>query len=223
MQSGAWQSRDPILAALCGILLALSSTVPAQSVDQRPGAARLQLIPHTQRLYQSQSTGRAQSPSPTPQITQLCKPSVTGDKIVATAEQRKRAGDIALPPLTDEANGFAWPDTELGVIKTASGYTFFGSDGGYHARQYWEDEKEGNNKYGSVTRTLGSLDNPLGSESPIDVTIKPNPDPAVRFIGYPKASPVPASYSWSTTLRSPRSRPKVLTPYWPSPPHPMKA
>lgn len=113
-------------------------------------------------------------------IVQLCNPVVSEDTIVATPGQRARAGKIALPPLTDQVNGFAWPDTELGVIKTAQGYTFFGSDGGYHARQDWEDVSEGNNKYGSVTRTLGSLDDPLGSEPPIDVSIRANPDPAVN-------------------------------------------
>ena len=40
------------------------------------------------------------------------------------------AGEIAEPPLTDQADGFAWPDTPLGVIKTDTGYAFFGSDGG---------------------------------------------------------------------------------------------
>jgi hypothetical protein len=45
-----------------------------------------------------------------------------------------------------------------------------------------------NNKYGSITRTLGTLDNPLGTEAPIDVTIRPNPDPSIN--------PVYASYDY---------------------------
>jgi hypothetical protein len=44
----------------------------------------------------------------------------------------------------------------------------------------WEGQYYGNNKYGSITRTVGTLDNPLGTEPPIDVTIKPNPDPSVN-------------------------------------------
>ena len=64
--------------------------------------------------------------------------------------------NIAEPPLTDSANGFAWPDTELGVVKTNQGYAFFGSDGAFHARQNWEEQSFGNDKYGSVTRTLGT-------------------------------------------------------------------
>jgi hypothetical protein len=139
-----------------------------------------QTVPHAPRSDICPAAAPAQSTPPSEKIAQLCNAIVTDDTIVATPAQRMRAGAIALPPLTDAANGFAWPDTELGVLKTAQGYTFFGSDGGYHTRQTWEDVSEGNNKYGSVTRTLGSLDNPLGSEPPIDVSIRPNPDPAVN-------------------------------------------
>jgi hypothetical protein len=58
-------------------------------------------------------------------IVQVCNPTITVNRVVATAAQRKAAGEIAQPPLTDQANGFAWPDTPLGVIKTEAGYTFF--------------------------------------------------------------------------------------------------
>jgi hypothetical protein len=62
----------------------------------------------------------------------------------------------------------------------AGAISFFGSDGGYHARQWFEGREYGNDKYGSITRTVGTLDNPLGTEPPIDVTINPNPDPSVN-------------------------------------------
>jgi hypothetical protein len=113
-------------------------------------------------------------------VTPLCTPTIIAKKEVATAMQREAAGDIAQPPLTDSADGFAWPDTPMGVVKTGNGYAFFGSDGGVHTRQLWQGHWYGNNKYGSITRTLGTLDNPLGSAPPIDVTINPNPDPAVN-------------------------------------------
>jgi hypothetical protein len=113
-------------------------------------------------------------------IAAACNPEITANKMVATAAQREAAGDIAQPPLTDQANGFAWPDTPLGVVKTDDGYAFFGSDGAFHARQQWHGSWYGNNKYGSITRTLGTLDSPLGTEPPVDVTIHPNPDPAVN-------------------------------------------
>jgi len=113
-------------------------------------------------------------------VTPACTPKILANVVVDTPAQREAAGDIAEPPLTDKADGFAWPDTPLGVIKTDEGYAFFGSDGGLHSRQEWHGHWCGNNKYGSVTRTLGTLDNPLGSAPPIDVTIKPNPDAAVN-------------------------------------------
>ena len=137
-------------------------------------------VPHAPLPHTYSAAATAQSTAPSEKVAQLCYPLLSDDTIVAGPEQRKRAGEMALPPLTDEANGFAWPDTELGVIKTTQGYAFFASDGGYHGRQNWEGVSEGNNKYGSVTRTLGTLDNPLGSESPIDVSIRPNPDPAAN-------------------------------------------
>jgi hypothetical protein len=99
---------------------------------------------------------------------------------VVSPQQRLAAGKIAEPPLTDHANGFAWPDTPIGVLKNGDFYTFFGSDGGEHMRQLWNGNYYGNNKAGSATSSVGTLDNPLGSASPIDVSIDPNPDPSVN-------------------------------------------
>jgi hypothetical protein len=104
-------------------------------------------------------------------ITQLCQPVVGNPKTVVTADQRKVAGEKAIPPITDHQNGFAWPDSEFGVFKTDAGYTFFASDGAHH---------NGNNKYGSVTRTFGTLDNPVGTAPPIDVIINRNRDAAAN-------------------------------------------
>ena len=113
-------------------------------------------------------------------VTAVCEPRIVANKQVASAAQRKAAGNRAWPPLTDAENGFAWPDTELGVVKGDGGYLFFGSDGGFHQRQMWEGEYFGNDKFGSVTRTIGTLDNVLGTEPPVDVTIERNPDPSVN-------------------------------------------
>ena len=68
----------------------------------------------------------------------------------------------------------------MGVIKTAQGYEFFTSDGAFHPRQIWDGHWVGNNNYGSVTTTVGTLDNPLGTTPPHDVVISPNPDPGVN-------------------------------------------
>jgi hypothetical protein len=120
-------------------------------------------------------------------ITPLCQPTVTPPIIVATHDQIVEAGRKAEPPLTNTKGfGFAWPDTQMGVIKTADGYEWFTSDGAFHPRQIWQGQWVGNNNYGSVTTTVGTLDNPLGTGNPHDVTISPNPDPAVNpnYSGY---------------------------------------
>ena len=113
-------------------------------------------------------------------LTQLCRPVVGAPVIVASPPQREAAGDLAQPPLTDQVDGFAWPDTPIGVIKSGGSYKFFASDGGLHAHELWQGKWYGNGKYGSMTRTIGTLDDPLGTSAPIDVTILPNPDPAVN-------------------------------------------
>jgi hypothetical protein len=127
-------------------------------------------------------------------ISQLCTPKVTANEVVASPKQRYEAGQKAEPPLTDTGTGFAWPDTPMGVIKTADGYEFFASDGGQHSRQMWQGHWVGNNKSGSVVTTLGTLGNPLGTGDPQDVSITPNPDSAVNpnypSYGYMGGGPV---------------------------------
>lgn len=118
-------------------------------------------------------------------ITPLCQPSVTQPIIVDSHDQIVEGGLRDQPPLTNTGGfGFAWPDTQMGVIKTAGGYEFFTSEGALHPRHVWEGHVVGNNKYGGVVMTAGTLDNPLGSGDPQDVSIFPNPDPAVNP-GYP--------------------------------------
>jgi hypothetical protein len=133
-------------------------------------------------------TARAQT------ITQLCTPKVTANDLVVSPAQRYLAGQKAQPPLTDSVNGFAWPDTPLGVIKTSSGYEFFGSDGGAHQRQLWNGHWVGNNKYGSFVTTIGTLDNPLGPRAPQDVSVSRNSDVSVNpnypSYGYMGGGPV---------------------------------
>jgi hypothetical protein len=124
-------------------------------------------------------------------LSRLCNPSLTQPIVVASPAQRLGAGAKAQPPLTD---AFDWPDTPLGIIKTASGYEFFGSDGGAHNRQMWQGHWVGNNKSGSFTTTAGTLDNPLGSGNPEDVSVSRNPDNSVNPIypsyGYMGGGPV---------------------------------
>ncbi|MFZ0687176.1 MAG: hypothetical protein WAM89_16655 [Terriglobales bacterium] len=141
-------------------------------------------------------------------ITPVCNPSVTPPIIVATHEQIVEAGTIAEPPLINTGGfGFAWPDTQIGVIKTSNGYEFLTSDGAFHPRQFWQGHWVGNNNYGSVTTTVGTLDSPLGTGAPQDVTISPNPDPAVNpnyssygYIGGGSVYQVPAGMTGAGNL-----------------------
>jgi hypothetical protein len=127
-------------------------------------------------------------------LTPVCTPSVTSPIVVVSAAQRLAAGARAQPPLTDTNTGFAWPDTPLGVIKANNGYEFFASDGGAHYRQIWQGHWVGNNKSGSFTTTVGTLDNPLGTGDPQDVSVSSNPDTSVNPIypsyGYMGGGPV---------------------------------
>jgi len=113
-------------------------------------------------------------------VTQICNPAISEHVTVDNPTQRNGASKKAEPPVDDPYSGFAWPDTPMGVIKTDSGYEFFASDGGAHYKQTWNGHSVGNNKSGSVVTTSGTLDNPLGTDAPQDVTISPNPDPAVN-------------------------------------------
>lgn len=126
-------------------------------------------------------------------VQQVCTPRVIANVVVASPTQRYNGGEKAEPPLTG-GSGFDWPDTPLGVIKTVDGYEFFGSDGGQHSRQLWQGEWVGNNKSGSVVTTTGTLDNPLGSRAPQDISISPHSDPAVNpnypSYGYMGGGPV---------------------------------
>src|SRR5271163_3123520 len=94
-------------------------------------------------------------------VSQICNPVVSAVQQVASPQQRLAAGNIALPPLTDHINGFAWPDTPLGILKNGDTYTIFGSDGGDHMIQLWNGNYDGNDKFGSADSVVGTLDNPL--------------------------------------------------------------
>ena len=117
------------------------------------------------------------SPANAQNISPLCNPNMTAPIEVASSHQRAQAGTEVLPPLTD---GFDWPDGPTFALKNDSGYFFFSIDAGTHHRQLWHGQWVGNNNSGSVVRTEGTLDHPLGSAPPIDVVIDHNPDPQVN-------------------------------------------
>jgi uncharacterized repeat protein (TIGR03803 family) len=116
-------------------------------------------------------------PENAPKLPPICHPTISAPVEVATSHQRYVAGTKAQPPLTDS---FDWPDGQLVALKTDDGYMFFSIDAGLHARQFWRGHMVGNNNSGSVVRTIGTLDDPLGSAPPVDVVIDPNADPKVN-------------------------------------------
>ena len=98
----------------------------------------------------------------------LCHTVITGEKIVATPGQRLAAGEQAQPPGIVGPSGFDWSDTQLGIVRSRDGanYLFFGSDGSCHANCGKFDERDG-----SITRTVGSFDDPLGADPPIETIL----------------------------------------------------
>jgi len=123
--------------------------------------------------------GPANGQSAPPTIQPICHPTMTAPIEVATPRQRNDAGLKALPPIGTW--GFSWPDAQLNALPTGDGsYYFFSIDASFHPRHLYKGEWVGNNNSGSVVRTIGTLDNPLGSAAPIDVVIEKNPDPKVN-------------------------------------------
>jgi hypothetical protein len=131
-----------------------------------PGAAAISLV----GIFAACSA-MAQSLAP------ICHAKMSAPIEVISSHQRFEAGTKAQPPLTDR---FDWPDGQLAALKTEDGYMFFSIDAGTHNRQLWHGQWVGNNNSGSVVRTIGTLDNPLGSAPPVDVVIDHNPDPTVN-------------------------------------------
>jgi hypothetical protein len=112
-------------------------------------------------------------------LAPVCHAKMSAPIEVASSHQRFVAGEKALPPITP-GQGFDWPDGQLSAIKTDEGLMFFSIDAGLHKRRFWNGEWVGNDNSGSVVRTIGTLDNPLGSAPPLDVVIDRNPDHKVN-------------------------------------------
>ena len=116
-------------------------------------------------------------PAAAQKIEPICRPTMIVPIVVESSHARLAAGAKAEPPLTD---GFDWPDGPIYPLKTDNGYMFFSIDAGTHNRQVWHGHEVGNNNAGSVVRSIGTLDDPLGSAPPVDVVIDRNPDPKVN-------------------------------------------
>jgi hypothetical protein len=101
-------------------------------------------------------------------VKNICHPKLVSSDVVATHEQRERAGKKARPKGIGGPTGFDWSDTQLGVVKSRDRrrYLFFGSDGSCHANCGDLSERDG-----SITRTAGSLDDPLGIDAPYETIL----------------------------------------------------
>ncbi|MGD1074039.1 MAG: hypothetical protein ABSB15_28355 [Bryobacteraceae bacterium] len=109
--------------------------------------------------------------------------------VVPDAERRQVAFHVLPPgiiPYPSEWPYFAWSDTQLGVVpmRDGSGYLFFGSDGGCHL-----DCNGKHSRGGSITRSLGTLDHPLGE--PLG-----NPNPPVTEFLLPTSENLPDTFDY---------------------------
>jgi uncharacterized repeat protein (TIGR03803 family) len=150
-----------------------AQSLDAQSKDSREVESRSDLQIQDSLLLQNRFRRVLEAGSSNP-LQPICNPTISSPVEVATSHQRYVAGTKAQPPLTDS---FDWPDGQLAALKTDSGYMFFSIDAGLHKRQLWHGQWVGNNNSGSVVKTIGTPDNPLGSAPPIDVVIGHNPIP----------------------------------------------
>lgn len=100
---------------------------------------------------------------------------------MASPEQREAAEKITLPAGIVGPSGFDWSDTQLGIVKSRDGlnYLFFGSDGSCHANCNTLEERDG-----SITHTVGSLDDPLGTEPPFEFIMPQDDQFAENMIVY---------------------------------------
>jgi hypothetical protein len=117
-----------------------------------------------------------------PPLTPLCRPHVIASDVVATAAARLAAGARVRPrSLIDPANGFAWPDTPIAAVSSRDGKSWlvFASDGGCHALCDAVTDR-----YGSITRTVGTPDDPLGAGSPAETVLtSPGLKPPIDYVG----------------------------------------
>jgi uncharacterized repeat protein (TIGR03803 family) len=148
-----------------------------QALERHSDIATTRFIPGVRSFGVAVPMSREAGPSDAPTLEPICNPTMSAPVEVATSRQRYVAGTKAQPPLTDS---FDWPDGQLSALKTDDGYMFFSIDAGLHNRQLWHGHTVGNNNSGSVVKTIGTLDDLLGSTPPVDVVIDANPDPKVN-------------------------------------------
>ena len=119
-----------------------------------------------------------------------CQVRVVANDVVVSDEERRAAAYQAQPagivPDPGQWPYFAWPDTQLGVVRTrdGAGHLFFGSDGGCH-----KDCNGKTPRSGSITVSHGTLDHPL--RLPV---ADPNPAPSEFLL--PTSANLPATMDY---------------------------
>lgn len=120
-----------------------------------------------------------------------CQVNVTANEIIVDNHERVETGFHVLPagviPQPDAWPFFAWSDTSLGVVRSrdGNGYIFFGSDGGCHVNCTGKLQR-----WGSVTRSEGTLDHPLGEP-------QGDPDLPVYEVTFPNTKDIPAGIDYA--------------------------
>lgn len=118
--------------------------------------------------------------------------TIAASTVVVSAQQRLAFTKNVHPKGIVGATGFDWPDTELGIIRNGTSYIFFGSDGSCHGHCGTVFERDG-----SITRTIGTLDNPLLDGSATETVLPQTPDlakHAVIYLGGGAVYRVPAGH-----------------------------
>ena len=89
------RSQVLIPVALCGMLLIVPSLALAQDSPQVQDATQMMKVPHGPTPKDAQIDQIRQSAAASQRVMQVCSAKVTDDRVVATPEQRRNAGNIA--------------------------------------------------------------------------------------------------------------------------------
>jgi hypothetical protein len=176
--------------AIVVISAAISTAAAQTSADFNP-LTRAAAMPRVQLQNSASSTG-PEGDASSGAASGVCPVHVTANDVIVSDHEREETGFYVQPPgiIPDPSAWphFAWSDTSLGVVRNldGSGYLFFGSDGGCHEncgdQNTW--------RWGSVTKSEGTLDNPLGE--PLG-----NPNPPVYEFAFPTSPNWPSHISYA--------------------------
>lgn len=151
-----------------------------------------------------------------------CHARVLSDEVVVSSKDWYAAAPDVLPPgiIPDPTQWpyFAWSDTPLGVVRAreGDGYLFFGSDGGCHQNC---NANAKDSRWGSITKTVGTLDNPLGqpaTEPPYEFVFSAssNLPPRIDYVGGGPVYRVPEGEPGAGNLLIVYHSERPANPFW---------